>query len=224
MSFGFALGMCFDFMGDTVLSAPAAPVNTVAPATSGIQTQGQTLTVSNGTWTAVPTPTFTYQWNRAAVPISAATAQTYVLQAADVDQAITCSVTATNTQGAVSADSNTVTPAATLTISGAPGLAATVGLSYSFTPTTAGGHAPKTFSIAAKPTWAAFSTATGQLTGTPSAPETDTGIVITVTDNDALTASLASFTITVSNPPSHNAHLVFNASGVTGALASLGVY
>lgn len=179
-------------------TTPSAPVNTVLPAISGIQTQGQTLTTSNGSWAGSPIPTYTYQWKRAGSNIAGATSQTYVVQAADVGQAITCTVTATNASGSASATSGSVTPAATLTVSGAPGTTATVGVSYSFTPSTAGGHTPKTWSIVNKPAWATCSTSTGQLTGTPSAAETDSNVTITVTDADGLMASLPTFTITVS--------------------------
>jgi hypothetical protein len=179
-------------------TTPVAPENTVAPALSGIQTQGQTLTTSNGSWTASPAPSFTYQWKRAGSDISGETSQTYVLQSADVGQAIICTVTATNTEGSASEDSNSVTPAATLTISGTPAATATVGDAYSFSPTTAGGHTPKAWGITNKPSWAAFSTSTGQLTGAPSGAEIDTDIVISVEDDDGLTASLPSFDITVS--------------------------
>ena len=40
-----------------------APANTVLPAISGTVRPAQTLTVSNGTWTGLPAPTFTYQWS-----------------------------------------------------------------------------------------------------------------------------------------------------------------
>ncbi|MGB3676690.1 MAG: BspA family leucine-rich repeat surface protein, partial [Candidatus Nanopelagicales bacterium] len=39
-----------------------APVNTVAPVLSGTNVTGQTLSVTNGTWTGEPAPTFGYQW------------------------------------------------------------------------------------------------------------------------------------------------------------------
>jgi len=38
------------------------PANTVAPAVTGTPTVGQTLTTTNGTWTALSGPTFTRQW------------------------------------------------------------------------------------------------------------------------------------------------------------------
>lgn len=88
----------------------AAPVNVGAPAITGTPNTGQTLTVSNGSWTANPTPTYTYQWKRAGTNISAATSSTYVLVSGDVGNAITCVVTATNSQGSANATSNSVTP------------------------------------------------------------------------------------------------------------------
>jgi len=109
-------GILSAFVGGTYSSAP---VNSVAPVVSGTATFGQTLTTTNGTWTGVPTPTFTYQWQRVTTPISGATSSTYVLVAADVGNTIRCVVTATNAVSAVSANSNnTATVAAA--VPGAP--------------------------------------------------------------------------------------------------------
>ena len=90
----------------TASVAGTAPVNTVAPAVTGTATVGQTLSTTNGTWTGVPTPTFTYQWQRVTTNISGATSSTYVLVAADAGNTIRCVVTATNAVSAVSANSN----------------------------------------------------------------------------------------------------------------------
>lgn len=93
--------------------------------------------------------------------------------------------------------------AATVTISGTPTTGATVGTNYSFTPTASDSDGGQlTFSIQNAPAWAAFSTATGQLSGSPKA--TDTGstlnIVITAADG-SVKASLPAFTITVTATP-----------------------
>lgn len=91
------------------------------------------------------------------------------------------------------------TGSATATISGKPATSATVGSNYSFTPTASDsdGGALK-FSIANAPTWAAFNTATGQLSGSPKVTDTGTtmNIVITVADGSA-TAALPAFSISV---------------------------
>lgn len=90
----------------------SAPVNTVAPAvsTDGTPETGETVSCSTGTWTGVPTPTYTFQWQRNGSNI--ATGATYVLQVADEGQSIRCRVTATNAQGSATANSNTITPSA----------------------------------------------------------------------------------------------------------------
>jgi hypothetical protein len=85
------------------------------------------------------------------------------------------------------------------TISGTPALTANVGAVYSFTPAASdpdGGTL--TFAITNKPSWANFSTTTGQLTGTPAAANVGAfaGIVISASDGSA-SASLPAFTITV---------------------------
>jgi len=87
------------------------------------------------------------------------------------------------------------------TISGTPTASIAQGASYSFTPTAADIDAgdTQTFSITNKPSWASFSTTTGELTGTPDNDDVGTtiGIVITVTDSAGASASLATFAIEV---------------------------
>ena len=85
------------------------------------------------------------------------------------------------------------------TISGTPPTSVVAGSAYAFTPT-ANDPEGKTlaFSITNKPGWAAFSTTTGRLSGTPSSSQTGTysNIQIKVSDG-SLTASLAAFQIVV---------------------------
>lgn len=116
----------------TASVAGNAPVNTVAPVVSGTATVGQTLTTTNGTWTGVPTPTFTYQWQRVTTNISGATSSTYVLVDADAGSTIRCVVTGTNAVSAVSANSNSTASVAAI----APG-APTIGTATATGPTTA---------------------------------------------------------------------------------------
>ncbi|HEU4618757.1 MAG TPA: putative Ig domain-containing protein [Gammaproteobacteria bacterium] len=84
-------------------------------------------------------------------------------------------------------------------ISGTPATAATSGAAYAFTPTASDPDGDAlTFTIANRPSWAAFNTATGRLSGTPSASNAGaySNIVISVSDGK-LSASLPAFTITV---------------------------
>lgn len=95
--------------GDTDLDGGTGiPVNTVAPVISGTTTLGSVLTTTNGTWTAKPTATFTYQWKRNGSNIIGATNSTYTLVNDDGATNITCEVTATNDFGSASATSNTL--------------------------------------------------------------------------------------------------------------------
>lgn len=89
-----------------------------------------------------------------------------------------------------------------LAISGSPPQSATVGQTYSFTPTTAN---PKkrtlTFGIADKPRWLTFSSTTGLLSGTPTAADVGTSpanILIYVTDGVDLAQIEQEFAIKVS--------------------------
>lgn len=96
------------------------------------------------------------------------------------------------------AAANTAPP----TISGTPPAADNVGTAYSFTPTaTDASGAALSFSVQNKPAWAAFSIATGALSGTPTAANVGTysGIVISASDGTS-SASLGPFSITVNQP------------------------
>jgi hypothetical protein len=86
------------------------PLNSVAPAISGSFIVGAGITTTNGTWISVTPITYTYQWYRGATPIAGATLNTYTLVQADAGNLsnISCQVTATNTEGAATASSNTV--------------------------------------------------------------------------------------------------------------------
>lgn len=95
------------------------PANTVAPVVSGTATFGQTLSSTTGTWSGIPTPTYTYQWQRAGSNIGGATSSTYVLVQADVGSTIRCVVTATNVAGSTSANSNSTSTVAAI-VPGAP--------------------------------------------------------------------------------------------------------
>lgn len=86
------------------------------------------------------------------------------------------------------------------TISGTPSKSVTAGSAYAFTPTAKDPEGKTlTFSITNKPSWAAFSTTTGKLSGTPTSSQTGTYSNITIKVSDGTnTATLAAFAITVS--------------------------
>jgi hypothetical protein len=82
-------------------------------------------------------------------------------------------------------------------ISGTPATSAAVSTAYSFQPSASDADGNTlTFSIQNRPSWASFNTATGRLSGTPTAAGTFSNIVIAVSDGTAQ-ASLPPFTITV---------------------------
>ena len=88
------------------------------------------------------------------------------------------------------------------TISGTPPKTAVAGSLYSFTPTAKDANGDTlAFSITSKPGWAAFSTTTGKLSGTPSSAQTGvySNIAIKVSDNKGGSASLPAYAITVSS-------------------------
>jgi Ig domain of plant-specific actin-binding protein len=92
-----------------VVAAPSAPANSAMPTISGTAQIGQTLTVSNGTWTGPGTITYSYQWLRcdqnggSCTAITGATKNSYTLTSADSGHSIRARVTAKNTNGSTSA-------------------------------------------------------------------------------------------------------------------------
>jgi hypothetical protein len=90
--------------------AAAFPVNTIAPVISGTSRVGQVLTTTNGTWTGITPITYTYQWKKNGSNIVSATAQTYTLVSGDFGAATTiqCVVTATNSFGNATSNSNII--------------------------------------------------------------------------------------------------------------------
>ncbi len=99
------------------------------------------------------------------------------------------------------------------TISGTPTTSINAGSAYSFTPASTDADGDTlTFSIANRPAWATFNTATGQLSGTPTSANVGTfaGIVITVSDGKT-TTSLASFAINVTQVATGSATLSWAA-------------
>ena len=107
---------------------PAVPSIVSSPVASGNRQVGQTLNVTNGSWTNTPT-SYTYQWRRNSVSIAGATNNFYVLVGADTANNINCLVTATNGVGSGAALSNTLSIDGVATNTGAPVISglATVG-------------------------------------------------------------------------------------------------
>ena len=105
--------------GFTFWAAPAsdsggggsAPVNTGLPQVQGSPTQGNQVTCSQGSWSNAPS-SFSFIWSRNGSPIGGASQAAYTIQAADVGQQLTCTVTATNGAGSGQATSQAVTPVA----------------------------------------------------------------------------------------------------------------
>jgi len=86
-----------------VVSSRSAPVNTGRPTISGTPQVGEELAAFSGTWSGGAT-SFTYQWQRctssaSCTNVDGATARTYGVRTADVDDMLRVAVTAHNTSG-----------------------------------------------------------------------------------------------------------------------------
>jgi hypothetical protein len=122
-----------------VIGSATGPTNTVKPAVSGSPVVGETLRVSNGSWTPAPS-SFTRQWQRCTTDvtgclnISGATGQTYGVRSADVGHRLRALVTAHSSGGATTVVSN---PSTTVTST-----TTTVTTTTTTTTTTSGNKAP----------------------------------------------------------------------------------
>jgi RHS repeat-associated protein len=96
--------------------AAGKPANLAHPAVGGQLLSGQTLTAAVGAWSASPSPSYAYQWQRCSATgsecanISGATSATYTLASGDVGKTIRVKVTATNTGGSTEAVSSVSPP------------------------------------------------------------------------------------------------------------------
>lgn len=91
------------------------PVNTAIPAIAGTAAVGQSLTCTPGVWSGTAPITFSYDWKRNGSVVGGAAASTYTVVSEDVGDTLTCTVSATNAAGTISATS------AGLTVSGGSG-------------------------------------------------------------------------------------------------------
>jgi hypothetical protein len=97
--------------------APTPPVNTSAPAISGVPAVGQQLTCSPGAWSGGAPQTYLYAWLRDGTPVGpASSVGAYTVVAADAGHSLGCVVAATNSSGTATARSATVAIAAPLLI------------------------------------------------------------------------------------------------------------
>ena len=122
----------------------------------------------------------------------------------------------------ITATANTSTTNAAPRLSGSPAAVVALGSAYAFQPTATDANGDTlAFSIANKPSWATFNTATGRLSGSPQSGNVATysGIVISVSDGKAA-ASLPAFAIAVTRSSSGSVVLSWtpptsNADGST---------
>jgi len=181
----------------------AGPTNTVAPAITGTLEIGETLSVSNGTWTGEGAISYTYQWRRDGGNISGATSSAYTLVAADDETTVSCTVTATDDNGSrgATATGGAVTYPAPVAAGGLADLNLTLG--EAMTPVDVSADftgSGITYALApssdALPTGLSLSSA-GSLSGTPTEEVTGRNIVVRGTNSGGFADS--AFTLSVVN-------------------------
>lgn len=185
----------------TLVAASAAVTVSVSPATATVKvgsgSQAFLATVSNAANLAV-----TWQVNG----ITGGDATVGTISASGVYQApatmpaqpnitITAISVADKTKSATAAV--TLSPLSPPTIGGSPATTVTAGTAYDFKPTASDPNGlPLTFSITGKPSWATFSTTTGELSGTPGSGDIGTS-TITITASNGTTQASMSFVLSV---------------------------
>jgi sugar lactone lactonase YvrE len=130
-SFGVPVGLTVNAKGEIWVTdpgnqrveqftPPSTPVNTSPPTIAGTAKQGETLTAGTGSWSGSEPISYAYAWERCnehggeCKEIEGATHSTYVLQSADVAMRVRVKVTASNSAGSASADSEATTVVASL--------------------------------------------------------------------------------------------------------------
>jgi hypothetical protein len=108
-----------------------------------------------------------------------------------------------------SSSGNSSTTSTALAISGSPANSVVVGQQYSFQPAASeSSSSALTFSIQNAPSWTTFDSATGQLSGTPTAAEVGTYANITISVSDGTSQSaLPAFSVAVTEAGSASATL-----------------
>lgn len=102
------------------------PTNTAPPAISGTAQEGQTMTVSKGTWTGTEPITYSYEWQScnsgggSCTTIHSATGTTYTLKKQDVGNTLRVVVTANNSDGTASVASAATAVATTAAVTPKP--------------------------------------------------------------------------------------------------------
>jgi len=206
-----------------------APVNSVLPTISGTVSYASVLTVTDGTWTGYPTPTYSYQWYNSSVgAISGATASTYTLAATDVGFTMYAIVTASNgvspNATAQTASTAAVTRAAYIA-SGSSSItgSAYVGYLLTATPPTFGGYPTPTVSYQWYNGSGAISGATASTyTIQTSDNATTIYVIVTGTNSGGSVSSTSAATATVTYPPVLADLLVVGGGGGGAGFAGVG--
>lgn len=183
----------------TTDAAAAAPVNSVLPAITGVAQVGQTLTVSQGTWSGGPI-TYAYQWKADGVN-TGTNSPTLALTSGHAGAVITCVVTATNATGSTSATSNSTSAVAAAPVSAPtntvlPSISGTpkVGVVLTAADGTWTGSPTLTRQWQTKPasssTWTSVIGATGT-TYTPTSVDVDKNIRVVVTGTNSAGSAAA---------------------------------
>ena len=94
---------------DGIVVLAGLPSNTVSPAITGTAQVGETLTVSDGTWTGTNI-TYSYRWFVGGNEVQGETANTFVPDVSDHGLTVYAEVTATTTGGSVTADAAATGP------------------------------------------------------------------------------------------------------------------
>ena len=90
--------------------AAVVPASSSLPEITGTTVQGNVVSCSTGEWTGTAPFEYSYQWKRNGLNIAGAVNNTYLLSSSDVNNNITCDVTAANSAGFATATSNQIGP------------------------------------------------------------------------------------------------------------------
>jgi len=215
------------------VKASASPTNSSTSAPSGTTNFGQTLT-NAVTYTGVPTPARSIQWQRCTSSsdtstcsnIVGATSDTYTATSEDIGRFLRTNVTASNGVGSSVTNSSSVTGAITALTPGTPtsvtaSVTGATTATVSFTaPTFTGGIAISSYSVSSSPTGANCSMGSNATTYNCTGLNANTDYTFTVRANNSIGAGNASVASVAQRTEAVDGPLTATVSNANRSLAA----
>jgi hypothetical protein len=221
--FYFALLACLPLCGcggdESDIVAPVSETHGVMVATAADKVATSEAATLANNMTSTPTTTSTEV-------VGAQSTVAYSPEVAYGKQSNSASSPQSNAAGSSQSVSGSINrQTSPIILQGVPPVSATVGASYAFAPTVAGGSGPITFVIKGQPTWMSLSSTTGAVTGIPVAASVgESGNITIMANNGSSTATIGPFAVHVlAAPAAASTSIAPTISGIPASSVVAGV-